>query len=37
VQGRSAGTLHDSLDGLRVSFLAAQAPCCSPGPRTADW
>jgi hypothetical protein len=26
VQGRSAGTLHVTLDGLRVIFLAAEAP-----------
>ncbi len=31
VQGRSAGTLHVALDGLRVSFLAAQAPLLFPG------
>jgi hypothetical protein len=26
VQGRSAGTLHVTLDGLRVSFRSAEAP-----------
>jgi hypothetical protein len=31
VQGRSAGTLHATLDGLRVSFLAAQAPLLFAG------
>lgn len=31
VQNRSAGTLHVRLDGLRVSFLAAQAPLLFPG------
>jgi hypothetical protein len=31
VQGRSAGTLHVTLDGLRVSFLAAEAPLLFAG------
>ena len=31
VQSRSAGTLHATLDGLRVSFLAAQRPLLFPG------
>ena len=31
VQNRSAGTLHATLDGLRVSFLAAQAALLFPG------
>ncbi len=31
VQGRSAGTLHVSLQRMRVSFLAAQAPLLFPG------
>ena len=31
VQNRSAGTLHVTLDGLRLSFLAAQAPLLFPG------
>ncbi len=31
IQGRSEGTLHLSLDGLRVSFLRAQAPLLFPG------
>jgi hypothetical protein len=31
VQGRSAGTLHVTLDGLRVSFLAAEAPLLFKG------
>ena len=33
VQNRSAGTLHVTLDGLRVSFLAAEAPLLFPGTR----
>jgi hypothetical protein len=33
VQNRSAGTLHIRLEGLRVSFLAAQAPLLFPGTR----
>ena len=31
VQARSAGTLHASIEGLRVSFLSAQAPLLFPG------
>lgn len=31
VQTRTAGTLHATIDGLRVSFLAAQAPLLFPG------
>ncbi|MBZ5639511.1 MAG: nucleotidyl transferase AbiEii/AbiGii toxin family protein [Acidobacteriia bacterium] len=31
VQARSAGTLHVTLAGLRVSFLSAQAPLLFPG------
>ena len=31
MQGRSAGTLHVTLDGLRVSFLAAEAPLLFEG------
>ena len=31
VQGRSARTLHVTLDGLRVSFLAAEAPLLFKG------
>lgn len=31
VQARSTGTLHVSLEGLRVSFLSAQAPLLFPG------
>src|SRR5204863_6470422 len=31
VQGLSAGTLHATLDRLRVSFLAAQTPLVFPG------
>jgi hypothetical protein len=31
VQGRSAGTLHVTLDGLRVSFLAAESPLLFAG------
>jgi hypothetical protein len=31
VQNRSAGTLHATLDGLRVSVLAAQAALLFPG------
>ncbi len=31
VQSRSAGTLHVSLDGMRVSYLRAQAPFLFPG------
>ena len=31
VQARSAGTLHVSVEGLRVSFLSAQAPLLFPG------
>jgi hypothetical protein len=31
VQGRSAGTLHVTLDGLRVSFLATEAPLLFAG------
>jgi len=31
VQGRSAGTLHVTLDRLRVSFLAAEAPLLFEG------
>jgi len=31
VQDRSAGTLHASVGGLRVSFLSAQAPLLFPG------
>jgi hypothetical protein len=31
VQGRSAGTLHATLDGLRVSFLAAESPLLFAG------
>ena len=31
VQSRAEGTLHLALDGLRVSFLLAQAPLLFPG------
>ena len=31
VQGRSAGTLHVALGGVRVSFLTAQRPFLFPG------
>lgn len=31
VQSRSAGTLHVTLAGLRVSFLSAEAPLLFPG------
>lgn len=31
VQGRSAGTLHITLDGLRVSFLKAEVPLLFTG------
>ena len=31
VQGRSAGTLHVTLDGLRLSFLATEAPLLFAG------
>lgn len=31
VQGRSGGTLHVTLDGLRVSFLTAEAPLLFEG------
>lgn len=31
IQSRSAGTLHATLSGLRVSFLSAQAPLLFPG------
>ena len=31
VQARSAGTLHASIEGLRVSFLSAQSPLLFPG------
>ena len=31
VQARSTGTLHVALEGLRVSFLSAQAPLLFPG------
>ena len=31
VQGRSEGTLHVTLDGFRVSFLAAEAPLLFEG------
>jgi hypothetical protein len=31
IRDRSAGTLHATLDGLRVSFLEAQAPFLYPG------
>lgn len=33
VQARSAGALHLRLEGLRVSFLTAQAPLLFPGTR----
>ena len=36
VQARSAGTLHVGLQGLRLSFLAAEAPCSIPGSSTGD-
>ena len=31
VQARSTGTLHTSIEGIRVSFLFAQAPLLFPG------